>query len=545
MGWFISFLLLGLTIYLLVEVGKCTQRAKEAREEVRRVTEDAQERIQALAAEKLVLQKDVISLRPFTGVRDAAAEVERLRAEGAALLAKARDEAEAIRRDSRAAQAEAKAKVEQMLADANANAEKIVSDARKRAEEIGGDAYRALQEADGLKAAITAMKNVVEGYGDRYLIPTQSLLDELGEAYSFDEAGKALVAARERTRSLVTSGRAAECNYADPTRRELAIHFVLDAFNGKVDSILTKVRAENAGTLEQRIRDAYGTVNYNGSAFRGARITPEYLVARLDELHAAAAVQALREREKEEQRRIREQIREEAKARREIERALKEAAREEEALQRAMEKVQQQVARATEQERERFQAQLADLQRRLTEAEARNQRAMSMAQQTKAGHVYVISNIGSFGENVVKIGMTRRLEPYDRIRELGDASVPFEFDVHAMIWTEDAPALERALHQKFVHQQINKVNPRKEFFRVSLSDIKECTDQLGLKVSWTLAAQAAQYRETLAIEKALAEGTPLAQKWLQDQMDFEPDEPLDEAATEGVGSIAAGAREQP
>src|SRR5690606_26471991 len=99
MGWFISFLLLGLTIYLLVEVGKCTQRAKEAREEARRVTEDAQERIQALAAEKLALQKDVISLRPFTEVRDTAAEVERLRAEGAALLAKARDEAEAIRRE--------------------------------------------------------------------------------------------------------------------------------------------------------------------------------------------------------------------------------------------------------------------------------------------------------------------------------------------------------------------------------------------------------------------------------------------------------------
>lgn len=84
-----------------------------------------------------------------------------------------------------------------------------------------------------------------------------------------------------------------------------------------------------------------------------------------------------------------------------------------------------------------------------------------MAQQTRTGHVYVISNIGSFGEHVFKIGMTRRLEPKDRVRELGDASVPFEFDIHAMIFSDDAPTLKRALHRHFLKQQVNKVNPRK------------------------------------------------------------------------------------
>ena len=113
------------------------------------------------------------------------------------------------------------------------------------------------------------------------------------------------------------------------------------------------------------------------------------------------------------------------------------------------------------------------------EAEEKNQRALSMAQQTKRGNVYVISNIGSFGENVYKVGMTRRLEPMDRVRELGDASVPFPFDVHAIIESDDAPALENTLHKALALMQVNKVNPRKEFFRVSLSDIHEIKEKIS------------------------------------------------------------------
>jgi len=124
-----------------------------------------------------------------------------------------------------------------------------------------------------------------------------------------------------------------------------------------------------------------------------------------------------------------------------------------------------------------------------------------MAQQTKSGHVYIISNVGSFGEHVFKIGLTRRLEPLDRIRELGDASVPFEFDVHALIQSDDAPALEHALHKKFVGSQMNKVNPRKEFFRLQLSDIRVEIERLNIQVAWTMIAEARDYRETLAVER--------------------------------------------
>ena len=145
-----------------------------------------------------------------------------------------------------------------------------------------------------------------------------------------------------------------------------------------------------------------------------------------------------------------------------------------------------------------------------------------MAQQTKSGNVYVISNIGSFGENVYKIGMTRRLEPLDRIRELGDASVPFEFDVHSMIYCDEAPGLESLLHRKFLRLQMNKVNPRKEFFRISLADIKFEIDKMNINAKWTMTAEARQYRESLSIEELISNDKQKQEEWEKYQMELEP-----------------------
>lgn len=552
MGWIL--LIIAVIVLVIVHRGRVAdaQKAKQA-------TDEAERRFQLQRDE---LSKELLSLRPFRDVRDAAAEAEALRTQGREALAAAQLEAAAIRaaaqteanqvraeaaaaadalkRDAKISHADAQSKIALLISDANKRAETIVAEAEVRASEIAGDAYRALKEADQLKRVTVAMENVIDGYGDRYLVPTYSLLDQLGEAYGFDEAGRELTAARELSRSLVTSNRAAECDYVEANRRETALRFVLDAFNGKVDTILARAKSDNAGTLEQQIKDAFALVNHNGAAFRNARITPDYLASRLKELKWAASVQALKEREKEEQRRIREQIREEEKAQREIERALKEAAKEEDFLQKALEKVQAQVAKANDEQRAGFEAKLLELQGRLAEAEAKNQRALSMAQQTKAGHVYVISNVGSFGEDVLKVGMTRRLEPVDRIRELGDASVPFGFDIHAMIWTNDAPALERELHKRFVRSQINKVNPRKEFFRIPLGEVRGCVEAMGLDAVWTISADATQYRETLAIEKALQANSPVAQDWLRTQLQFKPEVVSDVAESEPeTGGLAS------
>ena len=120
--------------------------------------------------------------------------------------------------------------------------------------------------------------------------------------------------------------------------------------------------------------------------------------------------------------------------------------------------------------------------------------------------------------------MTRRLEPNDRVRELGDASVPFAFDVHAMIWSEDAPALERSLHKEFVKAQVNKVNPRKDFFRIPVAQVRETLEKRGIETSWTLAAAAAEYRESLAIEARMASSAALEAEWIDKQADYQLEE---------------------
>jgi hypothetical protein len=397
-------------------------------------------------------------------------------------------------------------KVVTLTNEAHEEANRIIELAKVQAQEVAGDAYDAKLKADSYEAAIRAMKNTIEGYKDDYIIPNHSVLDDLAEEFSFKDAGEQLKQARKRVKDMVKQGYAGECDYVEIHRKTYAIHFAVDAFNGKVDSALAKVKHDNFGKIKQEIIDAFALVNYNGAPFRNARINQSFLDARQEELKWAVSTHELRQIELAEQREIKQQIREEEKARKEIEKAIKEAEKEERLIQKALENARAELANANEEQRMEFEAQLAELEGKLKEAEERGQRALSMAQQTRRGHVYVISNVGSFGENVFKIGMTRRLEPLDRVKELGDASVPFSFDVHAMVYSEDAPILEKELHRRFNRESINKVNPRKEFFRTSLAEIKQMVVNQGITdVHWTMKAEAAEYRESLAIEAAQQE----------------------------------------
>jgi len=422
-------------------------------------------------------------------------------------ISNANNEAVVITKDARDARLKAKerldnanSRADELISNANDNAMKIVADAEIRAKEIAGSAYEAKEFAETYQAVAKSMKNKIEGYGDEWIVPNRSVLDELADNYEFTDAGRELQKARELTKSLINTSKAASCDYVEPNRRNTAIKFVLDAFNGKVDSTLSKIKHNNYGKLSQEIKDAFQLVNYNGSAFRSAKITDIYLQARLNELKWGVAVNEIMLEEKEEQRRIKEQLREEEKARREYERAIKETEKEEKTIQQAIDKATKELMLAGEEQRLALEQKLADLQIKFEEAEAKNQRAISMAQQTRSGHVYVISNIGSFGEDVYKIGMTRRLEPLDRVRELGDASVPFAFDVHAMIYSDDAPSLENHLHKVFNEKQVNKVNSRKEFFNVGIKDIKSTVANMNIDAHWTMFADAKEYRESLAIE---------------------------------------------
>ncbi|WP_294405785.1 DUF4041 domain-containing protein [uncultured Clostridium sp.] len=396
-----------------------------------------------------------------------------------------------------------KSEYEDIISISMSQSKEIINDAHKKAEEIAGDAYKALKNYDKMKNKIKALKNVIDGYGNEYIVPSSGILDDLAEDFSFTDAGQELKKAREKTKVIVKNGLAADCDYVENNRKSTAIDFVTDAFNGKVDTILSTVKSSNYGILRQKILDAFTLVNSLGEPFRNARITDNYLQARLDELKWAVAVTELKEKEKEEQRIIKEQIREEERARKEYEKAIKDAAKEEALLNKTMEKVKLQLQQASEQQKAEYEAKLIDLQKKLQEAEEKNQRALSMAQQTRSGHVYIISNIGSFGEDVYKIGMTRRLNPLDRVKELSDASVPFSFDVHSMIFSEDAPKLENELHKIFSNNQVNKVNSKKEFFRVNLKDIREQLENMGIEAKWTMLAEAKEYRESLAIENEM------------------------------------------
>jgi hypothetical protein len=404
-----------------------------------------------------------------------------------------------------------------------AQAAKIIEAANKKAEEVGGSAYEAMKNAALYERTEKAMRNIINGYGDQYLIPQQSLLDELAEGFNHTQAGQELKRARETTKAMIRNGSAAMCEYVETNRRETAINFVVDAFNGKVDSILSRVKHDNAGKLEQQIRDAFTLVNYNGKAFRDARIMEAFLAARLDELKWAGIAQQLAMEEREEQRRAKEIMREEARAARERERVLRESAKNEETLQQGIAQGREQAEHASGEQKAMYEERIREMEEKLKQVQEEKERARSMAEQTKKGYVYIISNVGSFGEDVYKIGLTRRYDPNERVRELGDSSVPFDFDVHALILSEDAPSLENQLHKHFMLRQANKVNQRREFFRVSLHEIREEIEKLGVTtgVHWTMAAEAKQYRESQAIEKAIKENPAERDAWIRRQRKLE------------------------
>jgi len=282
---------------------------------------------------------------------------------------------------------------------------------------------------------------------------------------------------------------------------------ILRAFNGECDAAILQVKYNNAIKLETRIKKAFETLNKLSETTR-SQIMPSYRDLKLEELYLTHEFLEKKQEEAEEQRRIREQMREEEKERREIEKARKDVEQEVKRREQALEKARREIEQATGQQREQLERKIQEINQQLQEALANQSRAISRAQMTKAGYVYIISNIGSFGENVYKIGMTRRLEPDERVKELSGASVPFPFDIHAMIFSENVPETENLLHKYFRDKSVNKVNERKEFFKVSLDEITSAFEKIAeqtktvkkAEIKFTKVAEAEQYRKTLAIE---------------------------------------------
>ncbi|ESU28710.1 hypothetical protein FLJC2902T_13010 [Flavobacterium limnosediminis JC2902] len=312
---------------------------------------------------------------------------------------------------------------------------------------------------------------------------------------------------REKQKTLISLDQAAICDTpwlvenSEAKGRAVINRFkklMLRAFNGECDVLIAKVKWNNVNQMKERMEKLFDAINKLGEGFN-VYLNREYLDLKQSELILEYEFQAKKQQEKEQMRAAQEEMREEEKARREFEQAQKAAEKEESNYQKALEKARKEFDQSSGEKHDQLQAQIEKLEQQLKEAHEKKERALSMAQQTKRGHVYVISNIGSFGEQVYKIGMTRRLEPEDRVKELGDASVPFQFDIHAMIYSDEAPALENELHKAFTDKKVNMLNYRKEFFKVTLDEIEEKITELGIEAEFTRLPEAMEYRETLAI----------------------------------------------
>lgn len=273
---------------------------------------------------------------------------------------------------------------------------------------------------------------------------------------------------------------------------------LLRAFNSECDDVVEHVKFNNIESSEKRIEKSKDAISKLGQMMK-ISISPSYYKLKIEELYLAFEYQEKKQEEKEALKEQRARLREEAKIAKELEEARKSLEKEKSHYTNALQKLIVQMEQSGESEdtlhkKEQLELKLQEIQKSIQDVDYREANK-------RAGYVYIISNVGAFGENVYKIGMTRRLDPTERVDELGDASVPFNFDIHAMIFSDDAPKLEAALHNAFAAKKLNFVNQRREFFHVTLDEIKNVVkENYDKTVEFIDIAPAEQYRQSLLIQ---------------------------------------------
>ena len=278
------------------------------------------------------------------------------------------------------------------------------------------------------------------------------------------------------------------------------IKAALRGFNGEADALLVKVSVVNVDNKIKALRKVFEQLN-KMYARNLIEITYPYLDLKIEELRLAAEYELQKQEEKELLREQREKEREDKKLQAEIKAKRKQLEKDRDHFKNMVAKVTELLKEAKNDEVDELKRQLAEYQDKLSELDEIEEDIDYREGHATAGYVYVISNIGSFGEDVYKIGVTRRLEPLERIRELSSASVPFQFDVHALIFSEEAFALETELHNQLANYKVNKVNGRKEYFKVSFEEIRNIlATHKELTVELNEDAEAFEYRQTKAIE---------------------------------------------
>lgn len=442
------------------------------------------------------------------GLIDAAAN--EANAEIEAIRADARKTAEEARVVAARTVEEANAAANQKMAEANAAAAHSVAQAQAAAQKYITDkeAYigKLDEKAKALQDRAAALKAEIVALTKEVIVETASFSDL--EHITSEEVKNKLVLLQNEEKDLLTARYKNSFKLDGVGSGKLVndnVKQIIRCFNSECENLIASINYKNIDAVRGKINKSYEVLNRIFEV-DGVGLPPQLLSLKLEEARLVYAYQEKKEQERQQQQAIKAQMIEEEKVRREIEKEKAKIDKEEKQFKGEVDKLMQYLQKTqNDVERNIYVDKIKELEEKIKLLEKDKENVLEREQNTRAGFVYIISNIGSFGEDVYKIGMTRRLEPMDRVRELGDASVPFEFDVHAMIFSEDAPALENTLHKTFRDKEVNKVNQRKEFFKVDLAEIEKVVkENHNATVTFTMVAEAKQYRESLKIAQGEA-----------------------------------------
>lgn len=431
-------------------------------------------------------KKENVLQQALGELRQGKMESDRIISEKDSIILEAESQADAIVK-------EAKKESDRIIASADS----IIQEAQKESDRLTDRQLELTEHNQKLEAKRKDLQKTVKALEEQLAYWDVNLYEPHFQWEKAEDYERALNKNRELQKEFIKSANAISgVNSKDKTAKAIS-NMLLRSFNSECDLYISNVTYKNVVTYENRITQSFLRLNKLAED-RHIAITTEYCDLKIEELRIVHEYEERKHEIEEEQKRFKEIMRDEIRAERELEKAKENAAREIEKYQILLDRAMEAAKGLIGKELQAKEAQIKVLQDQVAEAKA-NERSISLAQQTKAGHVYIISNIGSLGENIYKIGMTRRLDPQERIDELGDASVPFPFDIHALIQCQNAPELENILHTHFANNRVNKVNHRKEFFNVSLDEIKKVVLKHNAEVTFSMLAEAKEYRQSKAM----------------------------------------------
>ena len=365
-------------------------------------------------------------------------------------------------------------------------------------------------EINELNSNIKDLKKDIITFSDEILVQDFGLYEPRYSFINADAYKAELTNIRNKQKAMIKDGSAVsgsidwQVNGSAAQGRKMIKDMqklLLRAFNSECDEIINKVKYNNYDTSVKKMERSFNAIAKLGITM-SISITSNYYDLKIQELQLALEYQIQKQREKEEKAELRAQQREEARLQKELKEQRKNIDKERKHYEQALSNINKQISSSSDENIEELNKKKEEIIQSISDIDTKIKDIDYREANQKAGYVYIISNIGSFGEGIYKIGMTRRLNPQERVDELGDASVPFKFDVHAMIFSEDAPALEAKLHRAFEDRKLNLVNQRREFFKVSLDEIKEVIkNNFDKTVEFVEVPDADQYRISLKLRE--------------------------------------------